>query len=277
MAKYDWKITIKINILILKLVGLWPQEDESYRFNLYTFYSIISINIFINAHNFFQTMNIFFVYSDLEALTATIFVTLTDVLASVKAFYFTQNMKILKKLMINLNSEIFQPKSDRQLILITPGLNSWKAIYAAFWAPVATTLFLWAIFPILDGSVKQQRLPFSAWYPYNSKISPLYEITYMYQVISIWFLATANLNMDTLIAALMMYIGTQCDILCDDLRNLRDCIGSEFNRKLVQCIQHYKTIVKFAKNCNKFFNMVVLGQFFTSTASLGLAMFQLTL
>jgi hypothetical protein len=34
---------------------------------------------------------------------------------------------------------------------------------------------------------------------------------------------------------------------------------------------------RFAANCNRFFNEIALGQFFTSSASLALAMFQLTL
>ncbi|RZC39416.1 odorant receptor 46a, isoform B-like [Asbolus verrucosus] len=44
----------------------------------------------------------------------------------------------------------------------------------------------------------------------------LYEVTYLYQVISIGFLAMAHLNMDTIISALMVYVGAQSDILCDN-------------------------------------------------------------
>ncbi|RZC31748.1 7tm 6 domain containing protein, partial [Asbolus verrucosus] len=277
MARYQWKHTIRINILILKLVGLWPPEDESYKFNCYTFYAIISINLFINGQNFFQTMNIFLVFPDLEALAETIFVTLTELLASVKIYYFARNMGLLKKLMIELNSEIFQPKSDKQIILIKPSLFSWTVTYIVFWVPVVSTLFFWAIFPIMDGSVKVYRLPFSAWYPFNTKISPWYELTYIYQVISVCFLAIANMNMDTLIAGFLMYVGAQCDILCDDVKSLRGSLGCEFAEKLVVCIQHHRILVKFAEDCNKFFNMIVLGQFFTSVVTIGLAMFRLTL
>jgi hypothetical protein len=205
MENFDWKLTIRANILVLKVAGLWPKGSEIYKLNLYTLYFFV----FINGHNFFQAANIFFVYTDLEALSALIFVTITDVLASFKVYCFIRNIAILKRLL-------------------------------AF-----TTLVLWAIFPIMDGTVKDRRLPFSAWYPYNTKISPLYEITYLYQVISVWCLAIANLNMDTLIAALMMYIGCQCDILCDDMKNLRNSVESDFNRKLLDCIEHHKTILRY--------------------------------
>ncbi|KAJ3636029.1 hypothetical protein MTP99_008879 [Tenebrio molitor] len=277
MENFDWKLTIRANILVLKVAGLWPKGSETYKFNLYTLYSFVSLNLFINAHNFFQAANILFVYTDLEALTALIFVTITDVLASFKVYCFVRNIAILKTLMVKLDKQIFQPRNEKQRDLVRPNLNSWKYTYEAFYIPVVTTLVLWAIFPIIDGTVKDRRLPFSAWYPYNTKTSPSYEITYLYQVISIWFLAIANLNMDTLIAALMMYIGCQCDILCDDMKNLRNSVEDDFNRKLLDCIEHHKTILRFATDCNKFLSDIALGQFFASSVSLAVAMFQLTL
>jgi hypothetical protein len=241
MENFDWKLTIRPNILVLKVAGLWPKGSEIYKLSLYTLYSFV----FINGHNFFQAANIFFVYTDLEALSALIFVTITDVLASFKVYCFIQNIAILKRLLAKLDKQIFQPRNEQQRDLVQPSLNSWKYTYTAFCIPVFTTLVLWAIFPIMDGTVKDRRLPFSAWYPYNTKISPLYEITYLYQVISVWCLAIANLNMDTLIAALMMYIGCQCDILCDDMKNLRNSVGDDFNRKLLDCIEHHKTILRY--------------------------------
>ncbi|RZC18441.1 odorant receptor 49b-like [Asbolus verrucosus] len=195
MEKFNWKFTIRINILMLQFLGLWPKGDEIYKHDLYMLYAVISTILIMGGHNFFQTMNIFFVYNDLEALAATIFITVTDLLVSLKMYFFVRNIGTLKKLMIKLN------------------------------------------------------------------------------MVGIWLLAAANVNTDTLIAALMMYIATQCDILCDDLKNL--C--QDFDRKLINCVKHHRDIVRFANNSNKFFSMIVLGQFFTSTVVIALTMFQLTL
>ncbi|CAH1367598.1 unnamed protein product, partial [Tenebrio molitor] len=84
-------------------------------------------------------------------------------------------------------------------------------------------------------------LPFWAWYPYDAHSSPLYELTYVHQIISVWCLAMANVNMDALIAALMMFISAQCDVLSDNLKGLT---GDDFNDKLVECIKHHKRIVE---------------------------------
>ncbi|RZB39894.1 7tm 6 domain containing protein [Asbolus verrucosus] len=199
----------------------------------------------MTTHNFFQTVNVFFVISDLEALAATIFVSITSLMGSLKVYYFTKKIGILKRLMIDLNSAIFQPRSMNQRILVKRSLNFWKTTYGAFWVPVCSTLFFWACFPILDGSVKQHRLPFAAWYPFDTKMSPIYEIIYIHQVVSTSITALSILNMDMLLAALMVYVGVQCDILCDDLRNLRDTEKSDYEVKLLNSIEHHKRILQY--------------------------------
>ena len=146
--------------------------------------------------------------------------------------------------MVTLDGQLFQPRTLEQRRLVQPGLDSWKMTYTIFYVPVIATLILWAVFPIVDGSFREYRLPFSAWYPYNTKVSPFYELTYVYQIVSIWFLSITNFNMDTLIAALMMYIGTQCDILSDDVKNLGSRGELEFNTKLLKCIDHHRNIIR---------------------------------
>ena len=242
MKKFDWKAATRINTLMLKSVGLWPEGDGTYNFNTYTIYAVISINLFVNGHTFFQVMNIFFVYSNLEALTATIFITASEVLVSVKVYNYVQNIKLLKKLKNDLDTDIFQPTNEAQILLIEPHLKMWKATYFAFCIPSTAAVVLFAAFPILDQTIKEYRLPFSAWYPYNTKISPLYEITYLYQVIGILFTAIVNLNTDALISALMMYVAAQCDILCDELRNLT---GSEnIHEKIIICVRRHQAMLR---------------------------------
>jgi hypothetical protein len=60
MKTFDWTLTIKVNLLLLKVVGLWPNGDETYKCNLYTLYAIISGMLFTIGHNLLQTINLFF-------------------------------------------------------------------------------------------------------------------------------------------------------------------------------------------------------------------------
>ncbi|KAJ3663372.1 hypothetical protein Zmor_007650 [Zophobas morio] len=277
MQRFNWKLTIKPNIVALRLLGLWPEGNEGYKKDLYAVYAFTFLNLFINCHNFFQAVNIFFVYTDLEALTAIIFVTITDLLASIKVYYFVRNIKQLKALMAALDTQVFQPRRLDEEHTFYYGPKFWRFIYVVYHFPVIPTLTAWTIYPVMDGSVKDYRLPFSAWYPYNSRISPYYEITYGYQVLCIWFSAFAVINTDSMITALMMFIRAQCDILNDSVKNLGSLSSADYNSNLLQCVHHHRTIISFAKDCNKFFDRIVLGQFFTSALALALTMFQLTI
>jgi hypothetical protein len=294
MEKFDWKLTISRNILILKIVGLWPPGDDTYTTRPYTLYSFICILFFICGHYFFQTVNMYFIFPDLEAISGTIYVTLSQMMTMLKSYYMIQNMGILKQLMITVNSDLFQPRNSRQIELVKPSLTFWKTVSNMFRGVTLISIFFWATYPIIDKSTQQRRLPFLAWYPYDTTVSPLYEFTYIYQIIGVSFIAAAAVSMDTLIAALNMFIGAQCDLLCDNLRHLP---GDEqdFNRTLIKCILHHKEILRykkrtpdttvlsplfvnfrFARDTNNFFNWIVLVQFFISAASIGITMFQLT-
>ena len=244
MTIFEWTSTIKINIVMLYLVGLWSESDK---YDLYTLYTIFTTIILMGGHNFFQTMNIFFVYNNLEALTETVFITVTEVLASMKMYLFIRNVKLRKKLMRTLTSVTFQPRNSKQMQVVQPALKSWKMMYITFSSMTSYTVVIWTILPLLNNSFKEGRLPFAAWYPYDSRKSPFYEFTYVYQVLSTFYLAVANLNMDTLIAALMVLTGSQCDLLCHNLQTLESGMqsASSFNKNMIKCVQHHRDIVRY--------------------------------
>ncbi|RZC42226.1 7tm 6 domain containing protein [Asbolus verrucosus] len=279
MERYDWKITINTTIKRMKVAGLWPAGDESYKLNLYGIWSAFVIIVFTFGHVFWQTFNIMFTFNDLEAVTGMLYVTLSEILIVIKAYFAVKNMKILKQLMVTLNGDMFQPRNQRQLEMIKPDLKFWKINSYMFWGSVSMAVFFWSTFPIFDNSIKDHRLPFLAWYPYRTDLSPNYEITYIYQVFGVAFSACTAITVDTLIAALHMYIGTQFDILCDDIRHLHDPTNGEstdYIKKFLKCIEHHRAILKFYEHTSNFSNWIVFGQFMISTLALAITMFQLT-
>ncbi|RZB40538.1 7tm 6 domain containing protein, partial [Asbolus verrucosus] len=271
-------ITVSLETFV-KIIGLWPSDDGLYGRNLYTFYSVITILLFHVGHVLSQTVNLYFIKDDLQAVTGTVFILLMEMLAMLKAYSLTKNMRMLKKLIATLNKRLFQPKNSQQIKLIQSNINAWKAISSTFWFLAVGWLFFYSCFPILDKTFQEYRLPFLAWYPYNTNTSPQYEVTYLYQVVAISYLCMINVNIDGLIAALNMFIGSQFDILSHDLKNLHDItqgISKNVNKKLLNCIKHHKEILKFANNANRFYNWLIFVEFFVGGVSIGLSMFQLT-
>ncbi|RZC42373.1 7tm 6 domain containing protein [Asbolus verrucosus] len=274
MERMDWTRLFKINTAILKATGVWPPGDGSYECNFYTVYAIICLILFHFAFIFSQTINLYFVRDDLKAVTGTIFILITDMSATLKTYGLIKNMKMLKQLMVTLNCDLFQPKNLHQKKMIQPSITNWKLIVVMLWLFCGGWLIFCCLFPILDKTVYEYRLPFLSWYPYNTKTSPQYEMTYLYQSVAINFLAAVNGNIDCLIAALNMCVGAQFDILCDDLRNLD--ISADVNQKFINYIHHHREILKFAHYANNFYNWLLFVQFFVSGVTIGLTMFQLT-
>ncbi|RZC33382.1 7tm 6 and/or DUF2225 domain containing protein, partial [Asbolus verrucosus] len=174
---------------------------------------------------------------------------------------------------------LFQPKTLEQRSLVQPNLNAWKTLASTFWVFCGGWLIFWPLCPMMDKSYKEYRLPFLAWYPYNTQTSPQYEFTYLHQFVSINCISLVNVNIDTLIAGLNMYIGAQFDILCDDIRHLHD--GSkdslaEARQKLKECVKHHREILKFAEYANNFYNWPVFLQIFVGGICIGFSLFQMT-
>nr|CAM84015.1 olfactory receptor 17 [Tribolium castaneum] len=243
MSNFSWKAAVETNITTLKILGLWPKGDETYKLNFYTLYAVFGVIGLLCAHSFVQIFNIYFIVDDLEAFTSSIFVTLSCLGTVAKTYYLLQNMQMLKELFISINKDIFQPKNNKQILLVEPSIKFWQRFYLIFRVLCYCTTFFWSSYPILDKWTKDHRLPFLAWYPYDSTKSPFYELTYIHQVVSIWYLVSASLNIDMLIAALNMFVGAQCDLLCDNLRNIGQN-SKEIGKNLVKCIEHHREILR---------------------------------
>ncbi|KAH0813490.1 hypothetical protein GEV33_009302 [Tenebrio molitor] len=221
---------------ILKLSGLWPKSGDTTRTR-----GAILLTVFLLASLLSQIINIFYILHDLTALTKTIYVLFTEALFTAKAYYFVKNTTLIEHLLTTLNTERFQPKDLKQVALIQPGLRFWKLVYNTFMVMCGGANLFWAIFPLLDNSGEDKPLPFLAWYPYNAKTSPMFELTYLHQMASYIYICFTHINIDTLIAALNTYIGGQFDILCDNLRHLHE---SNIHAHLVECVEAHKQILE---------------------------------
>ncbi|RZC40536.1 7tm 6 domain containing protein [Asbolus verrucosus] len=278
-TRFDWKRTIRLNIVVLKILGLWPPGDEICGCTFYTLYEILNLLFLQIVVIVFQTVNLFLNIDDLKVVTGTIFVLLMEMLAPTKCYTIIKNTRILKQLMATINDDLFQPRNSQQLTLVQPNINAWRKTVATFWFFTLGWLLFLILYPIFDKTANESPLPFLAWYPYSIKASPLYELSYFHQIISVSTMSMVHINIDSLIAALNMYIGAQFDILCDNLRNFYDSgtdSPTDAEEKLKNCISHHKKILKFAEYTNEFYNWLIFQEFFVGGISIGLSMFQMT-
>ena len=244
MKRFDWMDNIKINLLIMNFMGLWPTGDTSYKPGFYMLYTTVIV-ILVASHILSEVINIYFVRDNLEMVVGIIYIILIEIMAATKAVIVIRKMKTLKNTVKLIQSDWFQPQNNTQILLIQPSINFWKLIYKVFvTASIGCNIF-WMI-PLLSSSTMKKQLPFLAWYPYDAAVSPLYEITYVFQLVSTGYLTFISINVDALICVFNVYSCCQFDLLSDNLRNLEFINDNpcETRASLIWCITHHEQILR---------------------------------
>ena len=237
---FDWKNVIYENLLVLKSVGLWPKGNGLYNRDVYLVYALSLAVFLVAGFNLSQLINIYFIYTDFEVLTSSILLMTTNLLAITKMCLFLKNVPKIKNILNTLNTLDFRPKTPSQLELIKPSLKRWKRIYIWYHTVVIFNLLMWSVAPIL-GDLEEHRLPFAAWFPFDTQVLPNYAAAYVYQMVCMWPMSVCNMNLDCIVMALMMLLCVQCDLLCYNLRSLHSL---SFDKELVECIKRHKVIVR---------------------------------
>lgn len=233
----------RINFLLMRSGGMWPNSDE-YELNLYLLYTIFLVSLISFGDIIFQSAKIFFL-KNIEELSEIIFILLSKFGTLFKAIYVIKNIKTLKKLVQAMDDNyLFQPKNLRQILMIKPVLRVWKISLATLWILTTAGISFWTFFPITDKTYKDHRLPFSCWYPYNTNKTPFYQITYFYQIASAIYVGLTTNCANFLISSLSAFVGSQFDLLCDNIKNLGFDSQIKTKQQLFMCIKHYREVIR---------------------------------
>lgn len=223
--------------------GIWPNSDK-YELNLYVLYTMSLLSFLSLGDIIFQSAKILFL-ENVEELTGIIFVLLTKFGTLFKVIYFIKNIKIVKELIRAMDDNyLFKPENLHQIIIIKPILKIWKLTLIILWILTMTAISFWTFFPIIDKTYRNYRLPFSCWYPYNTNQAPFYQITYVYQIASIVYVAVTTNSADFLISTLYAFLSSQLDILCDNMKKLGFGSKSDTKQELIKCIEHHRDIIR---------------------------------
>lgn len=215
----DYKETVSYHFIVLQILGLWPPKNSS---KLHTVYSIIITGFFFIAYLISETINIILVFPDIEKVTESSFLFLTHLPQLIKLCYMLKYKTRLRAMMEKMNDERFKPKNLKHAKMVRRTIRNSKASLFGFIFLCGCTVFFWAMFPLIDEKMNRM-LPLKAWYPFDTKQSPMYEITYVYQIVAVMWDAAANVCFDTLASSgFMNYICMNLDVLNDTLCNVRE-------------------------------------------------------
>ncbi|EFA09245.2 odorant receptor 14 [Tribolium castaneum] len=238
-----WSSVIEFNLFLLKWIGLWPGED--YQLNMYSFYGFSVIILILCGHTLSTGLTLILDSGDIDTFTETMFILNIEFMTAWKALNFALNRKKFMQLLDAIDKTTFQPRNGKQVTLVLRNIDGWKVMFKMFGISLGLSFIFTGLLPIFSKTYKDRKLPMEAWYPFDSTKSPFYQLCYVYQMAAVAVAVMVILNVDTLVAAMNICIGLQCDLLCDNLRNLHT--NTSKMQVFIYCWFGNEVIVKSSK------------------------------
>lgn len=225
----DYREIVRMNFSALRILGVYSPKNESKWYKLYSF-SVTALLFFVYMLS--EIINIILAIPDVEEITDSSFLLLTHLVMLVKLCFLVKNESKLATMVEKLNDKRCKPRNLKQENMGKQSIRNSKITFVGCVFMCGSTIFFWALVPLMDQHSKPKSLPLKAWYPFDTKKSPVYELTYAYQIAAVMYGATVNTCFDTASSAgFMSYVCTNLDMLNDTLSHLREEAKVTLERK----------------------------------------------
>ncbi|CAH4028643.1 unnamed protein product [Pieris brassicae] len=231
-----------------------------------------------------QATDLFIIWGDIQLMTASAFVLLTNLTHSLKILNMVvradriksivkKNYNVLK-IQVTVEAKKAVKKCNREV-------NIQSMLYAFL---TATTISLWALAAATENQNKQ--LPMRAWYPFNASQSPMYEIAYLHQAMSLMLSASMNASKDIVVMALIAQcrcrfrlISIALKGLCSDMHIVNNRLTKKQEDivafRLGNCIAEHQDNLETVNELERCFSEPTFAQFTVSLAIICVTGFQL--
>lgn len=223
----------KITVFHLKLLGLWPPENSSL---FYSVYSSLLYVIFSIIYVFCMLMNLLFI-RDPKEIIHSLYMTLTCVALLFKTLnflWYRRDMQNNLKTVYN-----FELENDAEVSIVSQRSQLYRNFLAIYYFMINGT----CIAAFIDAIYRDPwQLPFRAWYPIDWRHDrQKYWIAYTYQSLGMVVQANLNISIEIFPGYLMYMTQTKIDILSMRLQRQGECKPTGY---LVKLIKLHQNIVK---------------------------------
>lgn len=169
--------------------------------------------------------------------------------------YIICQYKRIKNLVDITNSEIFNRDNDKYKHIIS--YYNWQGIfhYIAYQGFASISIFFYSCIPLQNVfSEKSKQLPLAGWYPYNVTSTPIFEITWLHQVLVILINCINNIAIDTLITGFIIITCCQLTILSYNISSIHYTVESIESSILIKKYIARNNNVNIEKSISKIYN-----------------------
>ncbi|XP_046597653.1 odorant receptor Or1-like [Neodiprion lecontei] len=261
----------------LKLCGSWPPINAGKR--AYMTWSVIVTSLTLGHLLFVQTA---FVVADWKVtgeMASAVSLLINNYVHAWKVYVMFRYQKRIQRLLDDAEAKNVA-LGDLELVKNLQYQMSWTSFtyYGNFQLMGIVACSFWTLSSAVR-SLKDETdrvLPLNGWYPHDAFASPFYEITFVYQVVTVMMCCVQNISMDGMIVGFMGVICCKFKMLKIRIIEIgRSVAGSQLSeslinrvyvenklrQKLVLCIEDHIAIFEYAKEFEDIFKYAIFLQF----------------
>lgn len=217
----DQKLAMKWNLFVMTTFGYWaPESCSEEKLKLYRWYTAVVVGLTLIIYSLLEIIALIVLTEDVEDIISCSFLLITHIMQWVKFYCFTKNRTKIIQTLNNLNQKEFIPKNKTEKDLLEKQVNAGKTNFYLFFVLATTTVTLWLIYPFVDSTGKIEELPLKAWFPFDTREAPIFQIICAYQAVAVMVSALTDASMVTLVGMFMASVCGQLDILNYRLQHL---------------------------------------------------------
>ncbi|XP_072752287.1 odorant receptor Or2-like [Anoplolepis gracilipes] len=263
-ADYEWFVTL--NRACLELLGIWPEtNDRNERRRWMTNARVIILLTLIictctnpTFHSLIRT------WGDITSMIDNLQYSLPLTISMLKFVLMWRNKNVLMLILKMVKEDWMRLKTEKEraIMIKCAQISRLIMIWGCFLMVLSFTLVV--IFPTFGVSLRYltnitdpgRLMPLQTYYMYNVNNSPLYEMTFVLQSISLIIAAATYTGTDTFMSFLIFHV-------CGQLENLKARIlNLEFNRfadSLSSNVREHIRLIRSIKLIDDTFTLMLLG------------------
>lgn len=238
-------------IYIMKICGIWPPRNYNRCYLIKTLVMTILHLVCWLIQLIYLVANI----SNIEKFSAAAYVLApysSMLLKFENNIRYIENVKLIVRFM---NEDIFKPFNTKQQQLFEAKK---KFLYQMFSGYLFNGVVLCSVMLIMPAFQNEENnFPMKVWLPLDLDSDIFYyRLMYFFQIFIIYSACIAVVGVDIMAVAAMMFLGLQCDFLCNSFENLEEearqnvrikanKISQEMHNALRRCINQHTKILEY--------------------------------
>nr|XP_050847372.1 odorant receptor 13a-like [Vespula vulgaris] len=261
------------NLYTMKFIGIWPEERSFDRISSYKV--LIGIAFIILFCTLPQSIMLCLDRDDFDMVMENLSVdNMNGTIAFIKMICFWSSGGQMKDLLSAMEEDWKEipTKEDEKKMMKQAKFSRILATRATFicYALIA----VYAVKRCLSMRTDGRLLFLSSYFPYETMTSPIFELTFICQVIGSVYYTTAYTTVDTFLAMLILHVCEQLSRLQNELIDLNSSTRKDFQIKLSYIVKRHEHLNRFVDTIEDRFNVMLLFQILGCTFQLCIECFQ---